>query len=89
MEKSTFTSRRGGARPGSGRPKEEPSVKIRLKKSVHERWLQAKACGKFTDSTLADYLLGVADAYDSSVARCALVFNCHTLHSRLKRKRAW
>ena len=52
--------KRGGIRAGSGRHKEEATVRIRLKESVYQRWQQARVLGKFTDSSLADHLLNIA-----------------------------
>ena len=41
--------------------KTEATVKIRLKKSVHQRWQQARVLGKFTDSSLVDHILNLAE----------------------------
>ena len=55
-------SRRGGTRPGSGEVRRtEPTVRIRLRKSEHERWGGLKLRrGLRTDNDVARYLLDLA-----------------------------
>ena len=86
MEERAFKKQRGGVRAGSGRPKEEDGVRIRLKNSVYQRWQQVKMLGRFfSDSSLADYLLDLAEKADSSVSRFVLsIITTIYLHHILK-----
>ena len=62
--------RRGGACRGSGVARRtEPTVRIRLLKSEHERWSGLKQRrGLSTDNDVARYLLDLADVADVNVA---------------------
>ena len=58
--------RRGGSRPGSVRPgRVEMRVRIRMKKSQHDRWSKLKSRkGLVTDDDVARYFLDLEDTVD-------------------------
>ena len=61
--------RRGGTCPGSGRSRRsEPTVRIRIEKSQHERWTDLKMRRGFqSDNDVSRYLLDLADLADENV----------------------
>ena len=75
-ELEVTTSHRGGVRRGAGRKREESTIKIRFRSSVHKRWVETRDLrGDKDNNKFAEYLLDLAAHSDE----CAIPRYCRLI----------